>query len=562
MKWFRNLTIKSKLYLGFLIMFLFMAVIGGTGLVVGAKLHRNLTIVSDSLLPSLDYLVQADRDLQQALVAERSMLFADVKSEAFAALLAAHKENLAQVEERFNKYKELAATDRERELIAPYEKARAEWLELTQKVVAGRAEDSREGRRLAMDLTMGQAAEKFEAMRDYLDKLQGINLELVEKAHQEANNAYKMSWIALLAVSGLGLVAAILMGWAGARSIVGPINKAVETLDDIAQGEGDLTARIHLDTKDEVGRLAASFNLFVGKLQQIIGRVAGNVGELNQASAEMAFVSDNLAAGAAQMSSQSSQLSENAGSIQDKMETSAAGVEELSTSVKAMATAVEELTASVSEIARNAGDSAVTARQAASIAETTGQAVHNLKGSAQEIGKVVDVIVDIAEQTKLLALNATIEAARAGEAGKGFAVVAGEVKELAGLTAKSTENIRARITGIQESTIQVVEAIERILEVIHKVNELSQSIAAAVEEQSSVATEIAQNVSQAAEAAGGVSKTTQQSASITREMKGTIDQVSQAAQSSAQGAVSVQQGAKALSGLAEDLNSLVKQFKI
>jgi methyl-accepting chemotaxis protein len=283
---------------------------------------------------------------------------------------------------------------------------------------------------------------------------------------------------------------------------VRPIELVTEGLRDIAAGEGDLTKRLTLRSQDEVGRLSIQFNTFMEKLQGIIQEVAQYVGRLNESSDRLQNVSSQMAQDMNGMSVQSERLSRNAGEVQHNMDSAAASTEQLSSSVSTMASAVEEMTASVAEIAQNAGNSAATASRAANLAESTGQAVQKLKESAQDIGKVVEVIVDIAEQTKLLALNATIEAARAGEAGKGFAVVASEVKELAGQTGRSTEDIRKRIQEIQESTAGAVQAIDQIVGVIRQVNEMAQSIAAAVEQQSATTSEIPQNVAQAATAAG------------------------------------------------------------
>ena len=151
-----------------------------------------------------------------------------------------------------------------------------------------------------------------------------------------------------------------------------------------------------------------------------------------------------------------------------------------------------------------------------------------LGAAADEIGKVIEVIQDIAEQTNLRALNATIEAARAGEAGKGFAVVATEVKELAKQTASATDDIRRRIEGIQNSTGESVRAIGEISEVIKNVNEVSRTIASAVEEQSITTREIAQNVAQTTTAAEAVSRGVAESASACQEVTRNISQVDQA----------------------------------
>ena len=152
------------------------------------------------------------------------------------------------------------------------------------------------------------------------------------------------------------------------------------------------------------------------------------------------------------------------------------------------------------------------ASKAAQSANNTAVIVDKLGESAQEIGKVVDMIKGIAAQTNLLALNATIEAASAGEAGKGFAVVANEVKELAKQTASATEDIRAQVAGMQGNTQQAVKAIDEIVQIINEINSISGNIAAAVEEQTATTNEISKNVGDAARGANEVSRNVQQAA--------------------------------------------------
>jgi methyl-accepting chemotaxis protein len=175
--------------------------------------------------------------------------------------------------------------------------------------------------------------------------------------------------------------------------------------------------------------------------------------------------------------------------------------------VHAVAAATEQLTASVREIGRQVAESAEIARGAVAEAAATDQSVAGLAASATRIGNVVKLIRDIAARTNLLALNATIEAARAGEAGRGFAVVAGEVKTLAGQTAKATEEIAGQVATIQHETTQAVTALRSIGGTIRRMNEIAAAIAEAVQQQGSATQEIAGSVQQAAAGAAEVDDT-------------------------------------------------------
>ena len=181
MTWFKNLNIWGKLIVGFSIMFIIMLSIGLTGYGSSRQINENLNEVFGVNLPSLNYLVQADRDLQQLLVAERTMIYTDVKSEDFKKLVQDYEENLAQSRARLEKYRALPASTAEKDLAAEFEKARTAWEELSRKVVEARKEDTRAGRRLALELSRGEASVKFETMRGFLDKLQEITLKNAEK---------------------------------------------------------------------------------------------------------------------------------------------------------------------------------------------------------------------------------------------------------------------------------------------------------------------------------------------------------------------------------------------
>jgi methyl-accepting chemotaxis protein len=342
--------------------------------------------------------------------------------------------------------------------------------------------------------------------------------------------------------------------------IVLPLKAALSLAKAVATG--DLTQTCSVVTTDEVGQLSHSLNQMCEDLRSTVGKIHGTANTLSTSSEALSSTATHMAAGAAETTHQSNSVASAAGELSTNMINMSASTEQMTSNVKIVASAVEEMTASIGEIAKNAEQASNVAGSAAQLAEVSNASIGQLGAAADEIGQVIETIQDIAEQTNLLALNATIEAARAGDAGKGFAVVATEVKELAKQTADATEDIRARIEGIQSSTGRAVDSIGRISDVITRVNEVSRTIAAAVEEQSITTRKIAQNITQTSSAAQTVSVATSQSATATQEITRNIGAVDHAAREAAQGASQTQTASGELSKLSAELLSLVGQFQV
>jgi methyl-accepting chemotaxis protein len=380
---------------------------------------------------------------------------------------------------------------------------------------------------------------------------------------QDADEAFvaanKLAWFICIMV-GISALAIVLAGFFIARAISLPLSSAVGVLGKIAGG--DLTPRIEIRSQDEVGKLGESVNHLAGTLQEMIKNIVRNATSLGSSSTQLTATATELAGGADEARQQSANVAAAAEEMSVNMRTMAASTEQMSANVKTVAAAIEEMTASVGEIAKNAERSSGVADQAASLAEASNQKVQELGVAADEIGKVIDVIQDIADQTNLLALNATIEAARAGEAGKGFAVVATEVKELAKQSAAATDSIRQRIQGMQGSTGETVKAIAEISAAIKNVNEVARSIAAAVEEQSIATKEISRNVAETSTVSATVSRGVAESASACQEITRNIAGVDQASRQTAAGAAQTKESGTQLLEMAGQLQTMVGQFQV
>ncbi|MFP4155660.1 MAG: methyl-accepting chemotaxis protein [Halothiobacillaceae bacterium] len=346
-----------------------------------------------------------------------------------------------------------------------------------------------------------------QAVEDFAGKPIGVAEILIDRSAYVSS--YQRALFSVLGIGAVALLIGVMLSTLVGRTIACPLRKTVEHMDEIAQGEGDLTARLAVNGKDELAELARAFNTFVGHIQDLIRQVSAATSQLSAAAEELSATSEQTSG---QVSRQQNEITQ-------------------------VATAMNEMTATVSEVAANAGTASrsadtanVQATDGTRVVSDTVDAIHKLaeevEGASQNIEslskdstritQVLEVIRDIAEQTNLLALNAAIEAARAGDAGRGFAVVAEEVRTLASRTQKSTVDIQQMIDALQtgassavdamtrsreraQTTVdcagQAGQALEQIASGVRAINDMNAQIAHAAEQQAQVAEEINQNIS-------------------------------------------------------------------
>jgi|TARA_B100001059_G_scaffold27163_1_gene21975 methyl-accepting chemotaxis protein len=534
------MSFRWKLTIPLLILAALLALSGLFAILALGTVESRLNRVAAELLPQSSVVLEADRDLYQALSAERAII-AGVNS---AGLDAELNDNLQQASDRIARYGEETDAPEGKALAAEFTRAFATWkataMENVRLARSGAAAQ-------ASNISYGRGYEEFTRARDLIDQMTGLVNRQADAEEVEAAADVSASHARLATVLIIGAVVCILMIVFFPGMITTPLRELLQRIRDIADGEGDLTQRVAVHSNDELGELSRAVNAFLEQLQTLIRQVAESTLQVASAAEEMSAIANG----------------------QEKL------VNEQYMAVDQVSTAATEMSAAIHEVADNAHSTADAAREAdrqghaasdvvsatmndlrrlaADVEEAAG-VINNLEQDTDKIGGVLSVIQGIAEQTNLLALNAAIEAARAGEQGRGFAVVADEVRALAARTQDSTRDIQQMIQKLQSGTGQAVAVMQRGAELAGQSVEKAGATETSLNETSASVMRINDMAAQIAAACEEQSQTTED---IARNISGIRDLSNQAAQSSQES----RDASNALARLASTLQAQVGRFK-
>jgi methyl-accepting chemotaxis protein len=330
--------------------------------------------------------------------------------------------------------------------------------------------------------------------------------------------------------------------------VVLPLHLLALRLQDIAEGEGDLTQRIEANGKDEIDEVGIWFNVFIGRIEKIVRSVAEHASTLGSAATELAATAQETANQAAQQQEQAARISATMGEI-------STSVHEISETTQSAAVDARKAEESAHTGGQTVQSTVTTIQQLLESNQATSSKIEDLGRSSDAIGRIINVINEIAGQTNLLALNASIEAARAGEHGRGFAVVAGEVRRLAERTSEATKEIDQTVRAIQLGTGEAVEAMRASMGHVQSGVTSARSAGEALTSIIHGSESMQKMVTQIAAAATEQSYSTQ-SVSVNVNEIATI--IEHTATSSQQAVNACQQ----LSKLANELTGLVGAFKV
>lgn len=465
------------------------------------KLNKGVDDFGNQFLPSVSFVLNADRDLYQAYVAQLHYLLSPGQDD-----LKDFKDNAKQAYDRMMKFKKLMddhplITNKVSDFENRFKKWEQSSNEFFKLVDSGNTTD-------AEALLGSTVSDDFQSLRDLYDiASQELDLQANVEVTEFSEETLKMEVYMLIFVAFIIILTGAL-SYVVPKVLVGSVNDLTRRIKEISEGDGDLTQRINSKRTDELGKLASAFDDFVAKLQTLISEISSSSTSLENNAVQLTNTHEN----AQRVSNEQTRSIEQIAAAVNEFSVSIREVAERTLSTANETDHTAELTTQGMKIIDNSVDEI---NQLANSIKKANQVIEQLASESNNIATVLEVIRNIAEQTNLLALNAAIEAARAGEQGRGFAVVADEVRSLASKTQKSTEEIQNMIDKLQsgvkdavssildgsnrvEKNVELSVNIQQMFESIQSsatiVSDMATQIATATEQQSSVSEELSTNL--------------------------------------------------------------------
>ncbi|MDQ0706508.1 methyl-accepting chemotaxis protein [Pseudomonas sp. W3I7] len=538
----RNMNIAPRAFLGFAFIGALMLFLGVFALNQMSKIRAATEDITQASVPSiraLDEFTQLTlrlRVLSYRLLTNREP---DVQQKTLEAFELRNQ----QIRAAQGVYEKLIDSREERSAYDEYVRLLGQYHQIEERMKSLSRANQIDELRTLLNTELLSNSEQVNAV---LTRLLDINNQMANTTNQEAKDQYDMAFDLVVGLLIIATALTLLFAWLLTRSITLPIAQALEAAEEVA--EGNLTRPIKVDGNDEAGRLLAAMAKMQDKLRDTLQRIAGSATQLASAAEELNAVTDESARGLTQQNNE---------------------IEQAATAVNEMTSAVEEVArnaVSTSEASRNATTSAGDGRD---LVQETVSAIERMSGDVQatatligdlanesrDIGKVLDVIRGLADQTNLLALNAAIEAARAGEAGRGFAVVADEVRALAHRTQQSTSEIERMIGSIQAGTEHAVDSMRNSTERAESTLNIAKGAGLSLDTINTAIVEINERNLVIASAA-------EEQAQVAREVDRNLVNIRDLSVQSATGASQTSAASSELSRLAVDLNGMVGRFRL
>lgn len=565
----RNLKLRFKLLLMNATAILFLLIVGITGYYFMDKMSGNSTRMYEESLLSVKWINQLKSNFNETesnLL--EMMLSVDVKYKG--KLKAKLDENGATNQELVTKLSGIPLTEEEAAAFKSFEELNNKYHE----IVTMTMEHATQNNQVAYQVYNNEVAPHGDKMVTALDKLVDLKESAAEKFQQSSSKDSRTShWFIIITI----IVAIIVMTVSALTLnmiVTTPIRKLQEHMEKAAGG--DLSIKGDYPYADEVGKLTSSFNAMTGSLRSLVSQIADNALTLSASSEELLASSEQSSLAAKQVATSSTKLSED-------FEKQFAGVNQANDAVQQMLTSTKLIDESAQEVAELVGQATAAAQEGKrSVGSIAGQmseisdAVQEVNGviealgkNAHKIGEIVNVINEISTQTNLLSLNAAIEAARAGEAGRGFAVVAGEVRKLAEQSASSARNITSLVSTIQRQINHAVSSmhegagkVQAGLTISGEAQESFTNIELSVEKVNAKVERVNQNIHQLVSANERIEQVMSIVSSVSETGISVSQETSAASQQQMSTTEEIENSAKSLAGLAEELQISLQKFTV
>ena len=501
-------SIRVKFSLMFAIMAAALIIMAITDATQSRATVKQMQEFSQLFNPAISAILNADRDLYQAQLSEEVLLKPELNTDNRKSEIDNWQENVDQARDRMGEFKKILK-DHPQVLQSTngFDAQFSLWYQASSEVInAVKSNDIESAKRLHET----KAKQEFDALRSIYNAAgEAADNRVKELDLQATEQATTQSQISLT-IASLVAIVALLIAYFGPKIIVDAIKDITSRINDIVDGDGNLTQRIPIVRQDEIGALAHAFNLFVAQLQEMVIAIISQ-------TKDVSHTVENLAIKSATTISISHEQEQFVDTIVTAVNQMSAAVREVATNAQHTASEITKVNEQTIEGKKVLSQSVDHIQQLSESVKNAVVVIEKLSVNSANIASVLDVIRSIAEQTNLLALNAAIEAARAGEQGRGFAVVADEVRTLASRTGSSTQDIQRMIEELQRgvndavrsiesgasltaSTVslasQTQDALDEILNSTSKVSDMSTQTATATEEQTHVTEEINRNLTE------------------------------------------------------------------